>query len=150
MKRYLIFVLLLAAALLCGACNGASYEDSDRKTESVLVVQGSVFDANLLYPVRNIEIVLTSFSSSDKDQTRPLRTVKEYSHLDGTYQVRLEQLREGQSYRLQAFDPDGQLEDSEPMKILDVRQGGNSYDSETGTYTRIVFFVVKNGKLTVL
>ncbi len=146
MKRLLKYALWVALAFAGVACDGEATGDTDRKTDEVLVVQGVVYDPATRQMVRNIEIVLSTYASSDKKQQNPLDTQSQITQREG-YQFRLEHIREGQTYSIYAKDPSGTLTDSETLRILDINHEGNSYNPETGSYLRTVDFEVAGGAL---
>lgn len=148
MKRLIKYTLLALLAFAGMACDGESTENTDRRTDEVLVVQGTVSNFSNRQPVRNIEIVLSTFSSSDKEQQKPLDTQSQITQREG-YQFRLEHIREGQTYSIYAKDPDGVLTASETLRILDINHDGNSYNAETGEYLRVVDFEVVGGALVL-
>ena len=140
------YALLAVLALACAACDGESTGTEDRTTDEVLVVQGVVFDRVTRQTVRNIEIVLSTFASSDKKQAKPLDSDTQMTQREG-FQFRLERIREGQTYSIFARDPEGVLTASETLRILDINHDGNSFNAETGEYLRTVDFEIAGGAL---
>ena len=149
MKRIFPYLLLISGALLCAACNAGEMGDEDKVTDESLWVRGVVVDGDAYRMMPGIELVLSAYASYDREQEKPLRDIKTVSQSDGTYQVMMHELREGQTYSIRAVDPDGRYVSSEPVPILDVNHDGVSYDSRGSSYIRVIDFVQKNGTLTV-